>query len=69
MAKEKLLVQEWYGGKWEKPSIVTIELQSKSPGVTEVLLKHENVPTGEENDFDHGWDDYYFGAINEFLES
>jgi len=47
---------------------VTIELKSKSPSFTEVLLKHENVPTEEENDFDHGWDDYYFGPIKEYLE-
>ncbi|HEY5601223.1 MAG TPA: SRPBCC domain-containing protein [Patescibacteria group bacterium] len=62
------LVQDWYGGNWEKPSKVTFSL-SEVNGVTEVGLLHENVPDEEDGDIETGWSDYYFGEIKKYLEN
>src|SRR3990167_5823244 len=43
----KLLEQDWYGGDWDKPSKVTIEL-SESDGITTVALTHTDVPQEED---------------------
>jgi activator of HSP90 ATPase len=64
---EKRLVQDWYGGDWEKPSRVIFSFSEKN-GKTIVDLIHTGVPIKEENDFDDGWDDYYVGAIKKYLE-
>ena len=64
---EKKLVQEWYGGDWEKPSILTI-LISEKKGITEIKLTHKDVPENEIRDFAEGWDSYYFGPMKEYLD-
>jgi len=63
----KKLVQEWYGGKWEEPSIVTFKLQKKGDS-TELELVQENVPDEEYEDIDNGWKEYYLGPLKEYLE-
>lgn len=63
----KKLVQEWFGGDWEKPSIVTFNL-SEENGKTKLHLLHENVPDEEEKDIDKGWKIYYLGPIKKLLE-
>lgn len=63
----KLLEQDWYGGDWEEPSRVVIELSADGK-VTTVNLLHSNVPKTEEKDFADGWRDYYFGPMKELLE-
>ena len=65
--KDKKIVQEWYGGKWEKPSILTITLKKVKEGI-EVKLKHEGVPKEEVEGIKDGWDEYYFWPIKEMLE-
>lgn len=62
------LVQEWYGGKWDVPSIATFILESKA-GKTILTLTHENVPDDEVEDIDEGWSEYYLGPMKEYLES
>lgn len=63
------LVQDWYGSKnWKQPSAAVFNLVEKS-GQTELSLEHTGVPKEEVNDFDNGWDDYYLGAIKEYLEN
>lgn len=64
----KKLEQEWYGGKWGKPSIVTFTLKRHGDS-TEVNLVHKDVPKGEEKNFADGWKKYYFGEIKRLLES
>lgn len=66
--EKKKLVQEWYGGEWAVPSIVTIKL-SYDGDCTEVLLYHKDLPKSEVKEFDEGWRDYYFGPIKKLLES
>lgn len=65
--KEKELVQDWYGGKWDKPSKVTFRLRARG-GKTEIELIHENLPEGEEDNFASGWKDYFLGPMKEYLE-
>ncbi len=65
---EKTLEQDWYGGEWDEPSKVVINLSAEGEG-TKVELKHTEFPEAEKDDFAEGWDDYYFGAIKQYLES
>lgn len=66
---EKELHQEWFGGEWDQPSLVTFTLSEKDD-VTTVELLHENIPDDEEaEDFDTGWKEYYLGPLKELIES
>ena len=65
--KFKKLVQEWYGGEWKEPSIVTFKLQ-KLGNSTKLELLHENVPDEEYEDIDQGWKDYYLGPLKSRVE-
>lgn len=68
VVKEKKLVQDWYGGKWEKPSKVTFNLEEKG-GKIEIELIHEDIPDSEAADIDDGWKRYYLGPLKDLLES
>jgi activator of HSP90 ATPase len=61
------LIQEWYGGEWKEPSIVSFKLKELN-GKTELTLFQENIPDNEAPDIDKGWDLYYLGAIKHLLE-
>jgi activator of HSP90 ATPase len=61
------LVQEWFFGEQEKPSIVTIKLFFQRTH-TMVELEHTNIPDESYDEIVEGWNDYYLGAIKEFLE-
>ena len=61
------LVQEWFGGEWEKPSKVIFTLKEKGDK-TEINLLQEDVPDGEAKDIDEGWKKYYLGPLKELLE-
>jgi uncharacterized protein YndB with AHSA1/START domain len=60
-------VQEWYGGDWPQPSVVTFTLTPEG-GSTLLELLHRRVPDEEAEAFDDGWDEHYLGAIRKFLE-
>jgi activator of HSP90 ATPase len=64
---EKKLIQEWYGGKWEKPSKAEFTLKESDGGTVLDFVQNE-VPKEEEKEIDTGWDDYYLGAIKKYLE-
>lgn len=64
---EKKLVQEWYGGRWDKPSIVTFTLEKDSTG-TVLELNHEEIPDNELDDVDEGWKKFYLGPLKDLLE-
>ena len=66
---ERRLVQEWYGGDWDEPSIATFTLWDVDGGGTFLELFHTNVPDDEGADFDTGWDDYYLGPMKRLLEA
>jgi activator of HSP90 ATPase len=63
----KLLVQQWYFDEQEAESIVTIKLHELNNAVS-VELSHTNIPDEVYEEFANGWNEYYFGAIKEFLE-
>jgi activator of HSP90 ATPase len=64
---QKKLVQEWYGGKWEKPSIVTFSLSKEKKG-TRLDFLQENVPNDDFDDIEQGWKDYYLRPLKEYLD-
>src|SRR5579863_5897259 len=47
------LKQEWYGGKWDKPSIVLFRLKDVG-GKTELKLSQQDIPDNEAEDIDKG---------------
>jgi len=61
----KKIVQQWYFGEQEQPSIVTIILHPHKQG-TSVQLMHTNIPDQDFDAIAEGWDGAYFGALQEF---
>lgn len=64
----KLIIQEWYFGPQEEQSIVSIKFFTQKGGRIQVDLHHTNIPDDAYDDIVEGWNDYYLGAIKEFLE-
>ncbi len=65
---EKLLQQDWYGGKWDTPSKLSFSF-SENDGNTEIKMIHTDVPDDAAKDIEQGWREYYLGPIKELLES
>ncbi len=65
--KGKKIVQQWYFGEQEEPSIVTIKLHPHKSG-TSVELVHTNIPDEAYEDISSGWDEQYFGSLMDFYE-
>lgn len=63
---DKKVVQQWYFDGQDAESIVTIKLHPDKKG-TSVELKHTNIPDADYKDFVEGWDESYFGALEEFF--
>ncbi len=68
VVKNKKLVQDWFSGKWEKPSIVTFLLTSLD-NKTIVELIHTDIPDNEADDIEQGWKDYYMIPLKQLVES
>ncbi|MBI2611982.1 SRPBCC domain-containing protein [Candidatus Gottesmanbacteria bacterium] len=67
VVQNKKIVQEWFGGDWEKPSKVTFTLTKKGE-TTELSLLHEDIPDNSAKDIDDGWKTYYLGPLKALLE-
>jgi len=65
--KDKLIMQQWYFGEQEEESIVTIKLHPHDVG-TSVELKHINIPDPDFDEIVEGWNDAYFGSLQDFYE-
>ncbi|WP_295124432.1 SRPBCC domain-containing protein [uncultured Chitinophaga sp.] len=65
--EDRKIVQEWYFGEQEEPSIVTIILHPHKKG-TSAELKHTNIPDEAYNDIVEGWNEAYFGALIDFYK-
>lgn len=63
----KKIVQQWYFGEQEEPSIVTIKLHPDKHG-TSLELRHTNIPDADYDDIVNGWNDVYIGSIQEFFD-
>lgn len=64
----KKLVQEWFGGKWDKPSIATFVLNPNGTG-TKIDFSQVDVPDSEFSEIEQGWRDYYLGPLRDYLEN
>jgi len=63
----KKIVQQWYFGEQEEPSIVTILLHPHKQG-TSAELRHINIPDEAYEDIVDGWNDVYFASLIDFYE-
>lgn len=64
--ENELIVQQWFFGDDTDDSIVTIKLHAHKKG-TSVELHHGNIPDEAFENISEGWDDDYFGALNELF--
>ena len=60
------MVQQWYFGEQEEPSVVTIVLHPDKKG-TSVELRHTNIPDEAYDNIAQGWEEDYFGALRELF--
>jgi activator of HSP90 ATPase len=61
----KKIVQQWYFGEQQEPSIVTIRLHADPRG-TSVEVRHTNIPDSDYKDIVEGWNDVYFSSLRDF---
>jgi activator of HSP90 ATPase len=64
--QDKKVVQQWYFDGQDAESIVTIKLHPDKKG-TSVELRHTNIPDADYKDLTEGWDESYFGALDDFF--
>jgi activator of HSP90 ATPase len=64
--ENKKVVQQWYFGDQETPSIVTIKLHEHKEG-TSVELNHTNIPDEAYDDIVEGWNDVYFELLGDYF--
>ncbi|HEY1039710.1 MAG TPA: SRPBCC domain-containing protein [Bacteroidia bacterium] len=64
--ENKKIVQQWYFGDQEPPSIVTIKLHEHKEG-TSVELKHTNIPDEAYDDIVEGWNEVYFELLQDYF--
>lgn len=64
--ENKRIVQQWFFGDESPESIVTIKLHPHDAG-TSIELRHSNIPDDDYNDIVEGWNDMYFGNLQEFF--
>lgn len=65
--ENKKIIQQWYFEGQEEPSIVTIKLHEDKKG-TSAELRHTNIPDQAYEDIVEGWNEQYFGALQEFYD-
>ncbi|MCX2452227.1 SRPBCC domain-containing protein [Pedobacter sp. PLR] len=63
----KKIVQQWYFGEDNEPSIVTIKLHEDKKG-TSLEYVQTNIPEEDFEDFTTGLTAYYFGGLIDFFE-
>ncbi|MDX1284885.1 MAG: SRPBCC domain-containing protein [Draconibacterium sp.] len=64
--ENKKIVQQWYFGEETEKSIVTIKIHPHKKG-SSVELIHTNIPDEAFENISEGWDEDYFGALNELF--
>lgn len=62
------IVQQWYFGDQEEPSIVTILLEERN-GSTWVSLEHTHIPDEIFTNISKGWNESYFAAVRDYFKS
>jgi len=61
------VVQQWYFGDQEEPSIVTFKIHPDK-GKVSLETRHSNIPDEAYDEITEGWRKYFLGRIKEFLE-
>ncbi|HRP88620.1 MAG TPA: SRPBCC family protein [Edaphocola sp.] len=67
LEENKKIVQEWYFGEQEAPSIVTIKLHPDKKN-TSLELLHTNIPDEAYEDIVEGWKDPFMASLIEFYK-
>lgn len=67
MREDYKIVQEWFFGETENPSIVTIILKKEAKS-TILTLNHTNIPSDAYDEILVGWKEYYLDSVRSFLE-
>ena len=63
----KKIVQQWYFGEENEPSIVTIKLHEDKKG-TSLEFVQTNIPDEDYEDFTSGLNEHYLGGLTDFFE-
>lgn len=63
----KKIVQQWYFGEENEPSIVTIKLHPDKKG-TSLEFVQTNIPDEDFDEFTSGITEYYLGGLVDFFE-
>jgi len=63
----KKIVQQWYFGEQAADSIVTIKLHPADGG-TSIEVRQTNIPDEAYQEIVEGWDEQYFGALEQFYK-
>ena len=63
----KKIVQQWYFGEDNEPSIVTIKLHPDKKG-TSLEFVQTNIPDEDFDDFKAGIEEYFLGGLADFFE-
>ncbi len=64
--ENKKIVQQWYFGEQEPPSIVTLKFHDDREG-TSVELNHTNIPDEAYDEIVEGWNEIIFGNLSEYF--
>ncbi len=64
--ENKKIVQQWFFDEDNSNSIVTVKLHPHKKG-TSLELMHTNIPDEAYENISDGWDEDYFGALNELF--
>lgn len=64
--EHKKIVQQWFFDENSEESIVTMKLHPHKKG-TSLELAHTNIPDEAYENISEGWDEDYFGALNELF--
>ena len=64
--ENKKIVQQWFFDDDNLISVVTIKLHPHKKG-TSIELLHTNIPDDAFENISDGWDEDYFGALNELF--
>lgn len=64
--ENKKIMQQWFFDEEQEDSIVTMKLHLHKKG-TSLELNHTNIPDEAYENISDGWDEDYFGALNELF--
>ncbi len=66
--KNARIVQEWYFGEQDEPSVVTIKLHPKGKGTSMEVL-HTNIPDDAFENIIEGWNTDYMEGLEQLFEA